>query len=568
MSSSPPSPPSTTLPVINNNSSSPNLSGSKAVGKLLIKRARMTHSKSCVSLVDSSTPSSGAVTPKVKPNANIEDCVELCRLLLEKVGADARLNDTAELDRVLSTEYPPGVADLLGRITGALDTDGILDSVSDITDSSDEESSEVFQLPRAVSSSSAKLTVIPKPTPPTTEYKSDTEIALSRIFNLGKFTAVQDPSIAASAPYHGPKVISMTGFGELGRFGNQVLQYMFLKAYATLHNIPNIQVPQWVGASLFGLDDEPVARALPAVVEYYGTLANSTFTDELIHYVKKSSGGDGSTAELNPSILSASCAGEDVPTNVDIWGWFQWNSSVYEPFKSVLRETFKPVPELDECLVNVFDREIRYRGGRKHTVIGVHLRYGDYQNIAASSFGYCAPTSWYVEWLKQIWGTVENPILVVTSDALKLVIDDFAEFNPVTTNSAGMNMPVSMKGLKAGFFPDWYALTQCDIVGISNSTFSFSACLMNERENLRVYRAHYAHRMVEISPWNADPIVHRDVTKNAVSRAVETLRILYNTQGSSAVLRNVLYELPLYGVRSVVMKAVLWRDARNKLSSM
>ena len=157
---------------------------------------------------------------------------------------------------------------------------------------------------------------------------------------------------------------------------------------------------------------------------------------------------------------------------------------------------------------------------------------------------------------------------MVTSDALKLVIDDFAEFNPATTNSAGMNMPARMKGLKAGFFPDWYALTQCNIVRISNSTFSFSACLMNERENLHVYRAHYAHRMVEISPWNADPIVHRDVTKNGVSRAVEMLRILYNTQGSSAVLRNVLYELPLYVVRSFVMKAVLWRDARNKLSSM
>ncbi len=532
----------------------------------------MTHSKSCISLVDSSVPSSGTVTPKVKPNANVEDCVELCRLLLEKVGANAHISDTAELDRVLSTEYPPGVADLLGRITGALDTDGLLDSVSDISDSSDEESSEVFRLPRAVSSTrkpapAPKPTAAPKPTP-TTEYKADTEIALSRIFDLGKFAAVQDPSIPASAPYYGPKVVSMTGFGELGRFGNQVLQYAFLKAYATLHNIPNIQVPQWVGGPLFGLDDEPVARALPSVVEYYGTLANSTFTDELINYVKKSSGGAEATPELNPSILSPSCAGDDVPTNVDIWGWFQWNSSVYEPFKSVFRETFKPVPEVDTCLGSAFDRQIRYRGGKKHTVIGVHLRYGDYQNIAASSFGYCAPTSWYVEWLRQIWGTVENPILVVTSDALKQVIDDFAEFNPVTTNTAGMNMPESMKGLKAGFFPDWYALTQCDIVGISNSTFSFSACLMNERENLRVYRAHYAHRMVEIEPWNADPIVHRDVTKNAVSKAVETLRILYNTQGSSAVLRNVLYELPLYGLRSVVMKAVLWRDARNKLSSV
>ncbi len=489
-------------------------------------------------------------------------------MLLQKIGADACVNNSAELDRLLTTEYPPGVAELLGRITGALDTDGILDSISDVTESDDDEHLSAADVLDEPNLSVKEPAITPKglqasTLPPDSQYNSNTEIAISRIFELGKFKAVQDPSIPAAAPYDGPAVITMTGFGELGRFGNQVLQYAFLKSYATLHNIPNIQLPQWVGAGLFGLNDAPVARALPPAVEFYGTLANSTFTDDLIKYVKNAD-ASGKTVELSSSCLSVDNAGA-APQNVDIWGWFQWHSSVYAPFKEVIQNTFSPVPAIDATLHEIFDREVRHRGGRKRTVVGLHLRYGDYQSIAASSFGYCAPTSWYLQWLKKIWSTLDDPVLIVTSDDLKAVIGDFAEYDPVTTNSVGMCMPAEFACLKAGFFPDWYALTKCDVLAISNSTFSFSASLMNSQPNLRVFRAHYSDQMVEISPWNAEPIVHRDLNKSGVSHALETLQILYHTQGTLGVLRNVAFELPYYGMRSLVMKAVLWREARNKV---
>lgn len=545
-------------------SSSPSSRSSDPVGKFLAKTVRKA------------SPPSPKLN-KVRPCASVEDCVELCRLLLEKVGADSQTNDSAHVEKLLLTEYPPGVADLLGKITGTLDIDGLLDSVSDVTDSSDDEFSSPSLSSSVPSPVLAKglseleqipeIHLVKKPTSTPTEYKADTEIAVSRIFQLGKFSAVQDPSIPANAPYNGPSVVTMTGFGELGRFGNQVLQYAFLKSYATAHNIAEIQVPHWIGADIFGLNDSPVQRAFPSVVEFSGTLANSTFTDDLINYVKNSSAtyeNDETSMELGKDILDATAA----PSNVDIWGWFQWNTAIYSPFKKVLRETFEPNAVLKDHMESIFNSEIRYRGGIKRTVIGIHLRYGDYQNIAASSFGYCAPTSWYLEWLSKIWDTVENPLLVVTSDDLKSVVGDFSEYDMVTTASAGLDMPEEFRGMKAGFFPDWYALTQCDVLAISNSTFSFSASLMNTRENLHVYRAHYAHKLTEITPWNAEPIVHRDTEKNALQKGYETIKILYNTQGMPAVLRNVMYELPCYGVRALVMKAVLWRSAKDKVAAI
>lgn len=387
-------------------------------------------------------------------------------------------------------------------------------------------------------------------------YKADTEIALSRIFELGKVAKVAHPEISPLAPYDGPGVVTMTGFGELGRFGNQVLQYAFLRCYAAKHGNLEIQVPSWVGASLFGLTNPEVNRPFPAVVESRDTKANSTFTSDFIDYIKASNAGMD-VPELPECILDA-----DQPrpaANVDIWGWFQWHTRAYAPYKTLIQKTFTPVPAVADPLRAAFDKSLRFRGGVKRTVVGLHLRLGDYKTIAASSFGYCAPTSWYLEWLAKVWPTLENPVLCVASDDLEAVLRDFAEYSPITSEAAGLELPESFRGKGAGFFPDWYMLTQCDVLAISNSTFSFTACMANTVPGARFYRAHYAHRMEEIVPWDADPIVHRDVS------ALSTLQVLYNTQGAAALARNVLYELPYYGVRSVLMKGVLGvRAARAK----
>jgi len=389
-----------------------------------------------------------------------------------------------------------------------------------------------------------------------TAYKADTEIALSRIFELGKVAKVAHPEISPLAPYDGPGVVTMTGFGELGRFGNQVLQYAFLRCYAAKHGNLEIQVPSWVGASLFGLSNPEVARAFPAVVESRDTKANSTFTSDFIDYIKASNAG------MDVPELPECTLGADQPrpaANVDVWGWFQWHTRAYAPYKTLIQQTFTPVPAVADPLKAAFDKSLRFRGGVKRTVVGLHLRLGDYKTIAASSFGYCAPTSWYLELLAKIWPTLENPVLCVASDDLEAVLRDFAEYDPITSEAAGLELPESFRGKGAGFFPDWYMLTQCDVLAISNSTFSFTACMANTVPGARFFRAHYAHRMEEIAPWDADPIVHRNVS------ALSTLQVLYNTQGAAALARNVLYELPYYGVRSVLMKGVLGvRAARAK----
>lgn len=529
----------------------------------------------------------------------LRQCEELQCAMLKNAGVTSPPSDTVSSKDMLNSEYSHEVGNTLSSLLKTLSHAQAIstctsENASDVSDwsSDDEQIASVSEgnrrndlascsvghvLPDLITEPSSTEMLLHKKKSPDadlaqtapvpTAYKGETEIAISRIFDLGKFNSVQDTSIPAHAPYHGPSTITMSGFGELGRWGNQLLQYIFMKSYVTNHNIAKIQVPGWVGAALFGLSDDPVRRALPSAVEFRGTLANSTFTTELIDYVKKASSGYD-VPELTPDVLSESAGGGRAPKNVDMWGWFQWHTSFFAPFKTVIQKCLTPVSALSEELGTTFNRSVRNRGGKRRTVVGLHMRLGDYQNIAASSFGYCAPTSWYLRWLERIWPTIENPVLFVASDDIQAVLRDFAHYEPLTADSIGLKVPESMSGLKAGFFPDWYALTQCDVLAISNSTFSFTACMMNQRPEARFFRAHYNGCMEEIDPWNADPVVHRDMNKGGVMQVLETVQIVYNTQGSKGVAKNLFYELPYYAIRSAVMKAVLWRQARiNAISA-
>ena len=396
-------------------------------------------------------------------------------------------------------------------------------------------------------------------------YKGETEIGASRIFSLGAVVPPVHPHVKPTEPYDGPPVITMTGFGELGRWGNQILQYAFLRILADKAHA-HIQVPRWVGAALFDLHDQPVQRALPAVVEYAGARANSTFTEQFMEYIRDSNGG----REV-PEVREEDLAPESPAKllNCDVWGWFQWHTRHYRPHRELLRSTFAVNARLAQQLDAAIWRCLRKEGRRGPvTLVGCHLRLGDYKNIAASTFGYCAPTSWYLEWLAHIWPQLENPVLFVASDDVDAVLRDFREYHPVTTDMLGIEMPAEWKHLGAGFFPDWYTLTQCDVLAISNSTFSFTACMFNQRDGSltgelpRYYRAHYADRMVPFDPWDAEPILHRR------GGTWDALQVLYQTQGSRAVVRNLLYEMPYYGLRDVIMKTVLKaRALRSRVST-
>lgn len=258
--------------------------------------------------------------------------------------------------------------------------------------------------------------------------------------------------------------ITMSTLGKNGGFANQLFQYGFLKTYALEHNL-RVETPEWIGKKLFGLDDPPIGRSLPVFPE---------------------------NVESN---LSAShiVNSPEVVKNVDFWGFFQYHTAYYRKHQDYWRSLFKPVGEIEAKMHSAWEG-LRAKG---KTIVAIHLRLGDYFYLYPD---WIAPWEWYAEWLRGFWDTLDEPILYVASDQVEKVVGCFAAYQPITARDLEVELP------QAEFYPDFYILSRADAVAISNSTFSFTASMLNERGKF-FFRPHFpAQKLIPFDPWNSLPL--------------------------------------------------------------
>lgn len=273
-------------------------------------------------------------------------------------------------------------------------------------------------------------------------------------------------SYSADALYIRQGLVTMANLNKHGRFANQLFRYAFIKIYAQEHNL-QIQIPSWIGEVLYGFSDPPVTAKLPEIF-------NGNKSEVLL----------GKTT--------------DYPCNQDIFGYFQYHTRAYAPHKEFIQNLFKPIPAVEEVLTPALVK-LREKG---HTVVGLHIRRGDYTEYNPENPTWLnrIPTEWYQDFLKGFWETLDNPVLFIASDNLDEVLDDFKDYNPVTVRDLGVKFP------PAPYFPDFYLLSQCDYLAISNSTFSFFAAMLNQRAK-SFLRPHYrAKKLIPFDPWNSKPL--------------------------------------------------------------
>ncbi|MDF2669030.1 MAG: methyltransferase FkbM family [Paenibacillus sp.] len=281
--------------------------------------------------------------------------------------------------------------------------------------------------------------------------------------------------IKASTPPK-PKlpVITMSSLGENGRFGNQLFQYAFLKIYAKRYGL-RVQTPEWIGASLFGHRDNPIRKKLPKAYE------NHIPDKEVLLTARK-----------------------PLVTNVDFWGYFQFHTRYYAPYKEYFRYLYTPVPQVQERVEKGI-KELRAIG---KTLVGLHIRRGDYllrQNHEVyGKLHFPAPCEWYKKWLEAIWGTLVKPVLFIASDEPDTVLSHFSEYKPIRSRE------LFTAYSEEDFYLDHYILSHCDRLAISNSTFSFTASMLNSTATVFVRPDLEAQRLVAYDPWNSpvNPWLH------------------------------------------------------------
>jgi FkbM family methyltransferase len=282
---------------------------------------------------------------------------------------------------------------------------------------------------------------------------------------------------------------SVLGMENMAGLGNQIFVYAFLRTYAREHNL-RVETPAWIGQNLFGHHDAPISQPLPVVGE-----------------------------QAQPYKLSESAIlnAPEPLKNVDFQGYFQFHTQYHAQHKEYFQSLFKPVPEVAAKVIEALDL-LRSKG---KTIVGLHLRRGDYRSVhTVVPYLTVAPSGWYKEWLDGLWETLDEPVLFIASDEIETVVGDFADYNPITVKDLGVEMP------EAPFYPDFYILSQCDVVAISNSTFSFAASMLNERCKF-FFRPHLQkQKLIPYDPWNSEPLLRDNPNDLPATESQKPIKVL------------------------------------------
>ncbi|WP_431857335.1 tetratricopeptide repeat protein [Azospirillum sp.] len=254
-----------------------------------------------------------------------------------------------------------------------------------------------------------------------------------------------------------PRITSST-LATHGRFAHNALEYVMIRLYAEKYGYV-VETPDWVGGYYFDLDDPPQS----------GPLSPLYFPRRIINRLVTGTAGHPPIADcdiLSPLFL------------------FEHKEEYRERVQSWLKPRALWRPFLDPAMA-----ALRARG---RTVVAVHIRRGDFIQYKYP----ITETASYVEWLRELWPTLEDPVLYVASDDLEGVRHDFAEFRPL----ARPDVVPAWPGLD--YLQDFHVLMNADVVGISAASgYSMLAARLNTTARLFVEPDMRTRRIRPFAPW-------------------------------------------------------------------
>jgi hypothetical protein len=328
------------------------------------------------------------------------------------------------------------------------------------------------------------------------------------------------------------------------------MAYCFLKAFAEVHDMVP-EVPRWIGQDVFVHRDDPITCAHPAIMydmvseicrDSYHPMVTASLAASRARALREADGRR--LVLLRAALLTQPSHALPAPC-LDLEGPYLLHTRHLSPYRDHLRRAFTPIPALQERLEHCW-RDLCSRGD---FVIGVHVRRSDFDvKFSHQGFEFVAPMQWYRSWLDGLWARRRRPVLFVASDSLPMVLPALARYRPVTARDLGVEVPPELLGLdlpaahlqkSVDFFPDWFVLTRCHALAISNSTFSFTASMMNETASSFVRPDLRARALMPFDPWNSEPLLFLAPTGNLLREVLNRLSLAQRGMGLRATVPNL-----------------------------
>jgi hypothetical protein len=248
--------------------------------------------------------------------------------------------------------------------------------------------------------------------------------------------ALSDPSLAGAS---GRDSVSMTRLGHLGRFGNQLWQYLFMRMYG-LRNGLTIKVPAWEGEDVFGFSD-----ARPGDGDGRPCMAFLGAGDD-----------DLELWEI-----------DDAPRNIDFKGYFQCVPPQWSAHRQFIRKLYTVKPEWRGAIERL--HLLLKNEGR--TLVAIHVRRGDYRVYQdRNPYFRLVPIAWYRALLDTVCPALERPVLYVATDEPEALRPEFGDYEQLDVAFfAEFGIPEHVR--------DFVLLQEADCLAACNSSFSTMAAV-------------------------------------------------------------------------------------------
>lgn len=243
------------------------------------------------------------------------------------------------------------------------------------------------------------------------------------MFYLKHLLAREGVVVTRRAPAPVPSSLSVRSLTSYGRLGHTLSNYLVAYFYCR-HSGLTLETPEWQGHYIFELD-EPLYREDAPWREVANANALRNFAAT----------GDAS---------AESYAGADI----------------FSPYGEILTKTWRAESHQRLQYRPIFHRllapHLAFLRNRGETLVAVHLRYGDM--VGQEAIRGQINIDSCLQKLREIWSTLERPLLYVASDDPKKAKESFAAFSPVTLH----DLPPTQAMLE--HLVDFYVIGQAQVV--------------------------------------------------------------------------------------------------------
>ena len=254
--------------------------------------------------------------------------------------------------------------------------------------------------------------------------------SIASMFYLKRLLAREGVTVVRRAPAPVNETLSVRSLTSYGRLAHTLYNYLVAYFYCR-HAGLTLETPEWQGHYIFELD-EPLHREHESWREISDTDALKDFT---------ATGQDP----------AESYAGADI----------------FSPHGATLREDRRTESHQRLQYRPIFHRlfapQMAALKGRGATLVAVHLRYGDMVGNEAM-WGQINIES-CIQKLREIWPTLDRPLLYVASDDPQKAKESFAAFSPMTLE----DLPASQPMLE--HLVDFYVIGHAQVVFTTRGSY-------------------------------------------------------------------------------------------------